>query len=37
MTFNEYVETVKREIKDYLPEEYKDVLIQRAQQAEKAG
>ena len=25
MTFNEYVETVKREIKDYLPEEYKDV------------
>nr|WP_312216268.1 DUF5688 family protein [Clostridioides sp.] len=26
MTFNEYVETVKREIKDYLPEEYKDVI-----------
>lgn len=25
MTFNEYVESVKREIKDYLPEEYKDV------------
>lgn len=25
MTFNEYVETVKRKIKDYLPEEYKDV------------
>lgn len=25
MTFNEYVETVKREIKEYLPEEYKDV------------
>lgn len=25
MTFNEYVETVKREIKDYLPEEYKDI------------
>ena len=25
MTFNEYVERVKREVKDYLPEEYKDV------------
>lgn len=25
MTFNEYVETVKREIINYLPEEYKDV------------
>ena len=26
MTFNEYVERVKREIKNYLPEEYKDVI-----------
>jgi len=25
MTFNEYVKRVKREIKNYLPEEYKDV------------